>query len=272
VLTAILVVCCIHSPGLAQPGARPVAQVLDEVAGFMRDLVGRLSSVVAEERFRMTMRARGVPENQRIVSDFMLVRYPGSNADWQTFRDVRSVNGRSINGQAEQIQRLFLAPIGDALERAGEIGRAGEQYVPPLFNPLMALAFLQADLHSRFRFRVERPQQGQPPRTTRLEFVEVAQPSTVRAGGRNVPLQGSALIEDGTGRVLETRMRIGSSPALTTVTVRFRHDERLGVMLPDEMQASGVGARNVDWDGVATYENFRRFDVRTDESLQLPQP
>ena len=63
------------------------------------------------------------------------------------------------------------------------------------------------------------------------------------------------------GRVLQTELETSAQDRVTTV---FTFDERLGLDVPAEM-------RDIAWfdvtvvTAVATYTNFRRFDVATDE-------
>jgi hypothetical protein len=55
-------------------------------------------------------------------------------------------------------------------------------------------------------------------------------------------------------------VRIGRSP--TTVVTKFRVDDRLQIMVPEQMRTQNPA-------GVATYSNFRRFNVQT-ETLVAP--
>jgi hypothetical protein len=78
-----------------------------------------------------------------------------------------------------------------------------------------------------------------------------------------------------TGRIVKTEARIGTGLDLSTTITTFVEDERLGIMVPREMRTTwsyrrpgGVSGRIVN--GVATYGNFRRFDVRTDASVAPP--
>jgi hypothetical protein len=75
---------------------------------------------------------------------------------------------------------------------------------------------------------------------------------------------GRFWIDGASGRVLQTELetRVGDR-----VMTMFSPDDRLGIAVPCEM-------RDIAWvngiavTGVATFTNFRRFDVSTDETFR----
>jgi hypothetical protein len=85
--------------------------------------------------------------------------------------------------------------------------------------------------------------------------------------GRDRPVRGSALIDPGDGSVLQTELefddgRGGASPA-TTITVLYRREATLGLLVPYEMREVyrlGTNAGTLEEiDAVARYTNFRQF-------------
>ena len=93
-LSAVIVVVCAR-----HPQAQPVStrELLDRAALYTRQFVTRLSNVVAEERYvqeflRTTTR-------RSLISEFLLVGYPGAEGSFQVFRDVIEVNGRRVADQ-----------------------------------------------------------------------------------------------------------------------------------------------------------------------------
>ena len=90
--------------------------------------------------------------------------------------------------------------------------------------------------------------------------------------GKTGLVRGSVWVEGATGRVVKAEARIATSSVSTTVTT-FAHDERLGITVPREMRTTWTSAAFGLVTGVAKYENYRRFDIRTDESIvQTPRP
>jgi hypothetical protein len=228
--------------------------------------VDDLSNVVAEEALTQEFRL-SAPKRRVLRSDFLLVRYPGEEKLYLTFRDVLAVDGRPVRDQQERITKLFLEPFKDAVRRAGEIQRDGLRHSAPngrLADPLAAIAFLQADYHGNFRFSVGRsaPNWGTDVRELRLtQIVE---------SSRQLPIQATAWVAEGSGRVVRTEMRTGRAPATRVTTTVFGSDRVLQIGVPLEMQDTFAFGVNDEFLGTAVYRNFRRFQVRADQELQAP--
>ena len=75
--------------------------------------------------------------------------------------------------------------------------------------------------------------------------------------------EAMALVEEATGRVRRTEMRIGRAPNTALARVTFRFDEALGMDVPGELKYSPFGSMEM----TATYTKFRRFQVSTDEAI-----
>jgi hypothetical protein len=231
-----------------------------QTASYVAQVVGNLANVVSQEDFAL----KG-PDRQ-VRSDFLLVRYPGSNRDLLSFRDVTQVNGAPLPNRQERLADLFLKPIDMVRDRVRQITLAAENYVPPVFNPIFVLAFLQADFQGRYEFTVSDAGTGWPAQVKAVTFVERARPTLLRAGplgDQDVPTRGTAWIEEGTGRVLQSELQIGTGRSAMKSLTKFRLDDRLQIMVPDEMRTENPS-------GVATYSNFRRFNV--DTQFVVPDP
>jgi hypothetical protein len=77
-------------------------------------------------------------------------------------------------------------------------------------------------------------------------------------------MTGRVWIESDTGRVLQTELVVSGGDRVVT---RFRWDERFQIAVPVEMSESfAVG--NTAIERRATYGDFRRFAVTTEEQLQ----
>ena len=201
---------------------------------------------------------------RRVTSEFLLVRYPGSDRDLLFFRDVSHVNGAVPPDRQQRLIDLFLSPMTRVRDRVREITLAAEQHVPPALNPIYVLAFLQADFQGRFELTTSDAGQEWPREVKAVSFVETARLTLLRAGplgDLDVPARGTAWIEEGTGRILQTELQVvvsGRTP--TTIVTRFRLDDRLQIMVPEQMRT-----RNPD--GVAVYSNYRRFTVQSETEV-----
>jgi hypothetical protein len=145
---------------------------------------------------------------------------------------------------------------------------SADVHVPSVFNPMFVLGFLQSDFQSRFELTVSDAGSEWPREVKAVTFVEVGRPTLLRAGpfgDFDAPTRGTALIEEGTGRVLQTELEVGRGRGIPKMVTKFRLDDRLQVTVPVEMRTENP-------DGLATYSNFRRFGVETDAAIPVPPP
>jgi VWFA-related protein len=239
-------------------GPRSVAispEMQRRTAAYVESVAGSWRNIVAQEEL--------VLGNRQVTSDFLLVRYPGSDRDLLLYRDVLRVNGVEQSERQERLAELFLKPMSGIRDRAAQIALAAEKYVPPVLNPIFGLAFLQRDFQSRFELTVQDAGPDWPPQVKAVAFVETARPTLLRTGplgDLDIPTRGTAWVEEGTGRILQTELQVGSGRSATTIVTRFRLDERLQIMVPELMRSENPA-------GVATYGNFRRFTVQTDAEI-----
>jgi VWFA-related protein len=236
------------------------ADLRRRTAAYIASMVNGLANLVAQEEFTLSK------PDRRVRSDLLLVRYPGTQRDLLSYRDAVQLNGAPIAGREERLLDLFAQPTDHLREQARRIMRAAEAYVPSMFNPMFVLGFLQTDFQSRFELTVNDAGPGWPREVKAVTFVEVGRPTMLRLGvfeDIDVPTRGTAWIEEGTGRVLQTELQIGRGKSLPTMVTKFKLDERLQVTVPVEMRTQNP-------DGVATYTNFRRFGVDTETKIPTP--
>jgi hypothetical protein len=235
------------------------------------------STMVAEERYVQDSRPMGgasdagalPPQHVELRSDLLLVR-PDAADQWLAFRDVFAVNGRAVRDREQRLARLFVDQPSSAMDRAWEIAREGYRYnvgikERTVANPMIALAFLQPEYRPRFDFRLDGIDVSLGADVWIVKFKERDRPTILRTpDNRNVPSMGRFWIDGASGRVLQTELetRVGDR-----VMTMFSFDARLGLAVPCEM-------RDIAWvsgtpvTGVATYSNFRHFDVSTDETFR----
>jgi hypothetical protein len=249
------------------------------VVGLARAYVARfiegLSKVAAEERY--SQEAERPRRKRTLRSDFVVARAPGATR-WYTFREVLDVDGKPVQEAREgRLARLMADPGADTLRKAHEITVSGLQYnvenIGTVNNPLLAMSFLQAEYSHRFRFTVGGREKKLGPAVRKVSFEEVHTPTVLTVeGNRDLPAHGVMWIDEGTGRILKTELRLGEKPAVstghtssslgwappTTIVTTFGVDEALGIDVPLEMRDRYPFQRN-EIKGVATYGPFRRL-------------
>jgi hypothetical protein len=101
-----------------------------------------------------------------------------------------------------------------------------------------------------------------------VRFVEYQRPTILKVNANgDLPVQGLMWIDELTGRVVKTELDFGLSRTPPEVVTLFKFDEELGIDVPAEMRDWSPDAGG-ELRGVATYGKFRRFQVRTDETVQ----
>ena len=135
-------------------------------------------------------------------------------------------------------------------------------------NPLMVVAFLQDGYRERFRFNLAGLDKKLGPTVRQVQFQEFKVPTLIKGNGnQDIPSRGLAWIEEDTGRVVKTELRIGGRTSPTSIITEYKLDEELGINVPVAMRdwyPDGTGEIR----GVATYSKFRRFQVKTEETLK----
>jgi hypothetical protein len=264
-VVAIALLC----EGRAGAQSPKVEELVPKASTYVHQFIERFSNVVAEETYEQQIT---VPRRKRVLlSDFLLVRYPGDQL-WLALRDVAEVDGEPVRERADRIMKLFLEPPSSALRRATEIAGASSRYnlidIGSLNSPLLALSFLQRQYVDRFRFNLAGLEKKLGPDVRTVRFVEFRQPTILK---RNVNTdlftRGLMWIEEGTGRVVKTELRVGGQVAPVRITTLYKFDEELGINVPAQME-DWYPDRTGEFRGKATYGKFRRFEIKTDESFQ----
>ena len=263
-IAGVAVVVSALSPAAAQP--ERTALVRERVAAYVQRFVDDLTNVVAEERYVQEFRLAA--DRRRLRSDFLLVKYPGEERRYQTFRDVIEVDGRPVRDQQARITQLFLEPFASAVKRAGEIEEASFRQSlrrGRLIDPLQAISFLQAFYQPQFEFSIAPADRRAGADVIELNFTPISP-----AGSSSIALRGKALVVEPTGRVIKTELTAGSGANVRVATTEFAVNAALRIDVPvrlrDEMPVSG----NDLFIGTAEYSNFRRFQVRAEEHIQVP--
>ena len=253
---AFIVLACQLNPSAASAQSPEIDELMRRVGSYVQRFVDTFSNVVAEERYEQ--RFAGL--RRQLLSDFLLVAYPGRPDRRVTFRDVREVDGQPVADQPERITQLFLNPFESAIVRAMEIQREGLRHNlsgARLVNPLGILAILQREYQNEFRFTRQGLERSLGSDIRRIDLIRRGPPQTTQT-------RGSVWVSEGTGEVVRTLLRTGTAGGERTTTT-FEIDRGLRIRVPVEMEDE-IGS----FRGRATYSNFRRFNVRTESTLDVP--
>jgi hypothetical protein len=269
--------------------------LMGRAAWYVDEFVESFSNVVSEERYlqdssvplpAVTPAGRGggavssallfgQARHRELKSDLLLVTLKGST-DWVPFRDVYEVDGVPVRDREARLTKLFLNPSADILEQAQRIREEGARYNlgsmrRTINNPVLALAFIQGDLQQHFAFSLG----AQDPTVGRgvwiVNYKEELRPTLISGrSGFDLFAHGRLWIEADNGRVLKTEINLEQTALRGQVTTLFRLDDRFHIAVPVEMQEEYTLDTGGRVSAVAKYGRFRRFDVRTNETIGDP--
>jgi hypothetical protein len=267
------------------------------VAGFQRALSGVVSEeLYVQEIVPQAFNPGAVPSvtRRQLRSDLLLVRGMGTNRYVQ-FRDVFDVDGQPVRDREERLYRLFVAPSASSLSQAQRIMTESARFnigrIERTMNvPTLALLFLDPAYQARVRFKRST---DRTPTTLRnpsggddatmplfraaaevwvVEFEERDKPTIIRTPkGADVPSRGRFWIDPVTGRVSLTELIAQDATVRGVVNVTYRDEPATGLVLPVAMRERYDGRDGLRIEGVASYSNFRRFDVRVHEEIRPPR-
>ncbi len=277
---ALLAVTALQvAPGRGEPQTNDVIQ---KARQYLDKWQTELSGLVASEEYTQHLKVRfGGSQTVRLKSDVLLVRVHDA---WVGFRDIAEVDGRPISGRGNRLQELFVThPIGEAMEQARRISDEGSRYnlgrVHQNFNvPTTALRILERDRAARIRFRLESQTTMDGQAAAVIAFEEKEPPALILlADARQyVFSHGRFWVDPASGRILATELRWRLSASrdwidmTANVNVTYRHDEKVGVSVPQEMTERYETSAEL-FDGHAVYTGMRRFTVKVEDSVTLPQ-
>ena len=253
ITAALIVLACELAASAAAAQSPDLDQLMRRVETYVQSFVVTFGNVVAEERYEQRLGSR----RRQLMSDFLLVAYPGRADRVLTFRDVREVDSQPVEDQPDRITQLFLKPFDSAVARATEIQLEGLRHSLPggrLVNPLGILTILQREYQNDYRFTRQGLDRTLGSDIRRIDLIRLRPPVN------NQP-RGSVWVSEATGEIVRTLRIVGSERTTTT----FEVDRELRIRVPVRMEDE-VG----DFRGSATYSNFRRFNVRTESTLDTP--
>jgi hypothetical protein len=255
----------------AEPQLPSVPDLLERVATYLGTFEKDYARLIADERYKQTMKQKRVDrltdktavETREIKSDILAA--PDSGSRWLSFRDVYSVDGRAVRDRNARLEKLFAKAGDDRLVEARRIADEGARFnlgtvIRNTNLPAMPLTFITNENRARSAFRVTRRETVAGVDTVVVEFEEMARPTLVKSGSRDVPASGSFWIEPQSGRVIKANVKFDTRLFTTELTVTFGLVEKLKMWVPVEMADSASNAVETVT-GLAVYTNYRRFDT-----------
>ena len=263
-------------------GQEDLQIVVSRAIAFVETFQREFGMLVSEEHYDQDVRAvsstfflrgRGAPNPATPVrtvlrSDFLLVRT--TEGVWMPFRDVFERNGRAVRDREDRLSKLFLENSHNGLEQARKIMEESARYnvgnISRNINlPTLALDFLTDTYRSRFEFT----DGGRDDIGRILIFKEVGRPTyVVTTGQRDLPVTGRFWVDEATGRIEQTQLDALDTAVQAHITVRYQSDLASGTWVPARMEERYVRRGDpAEVRGLATYSNFRRFQVQTTEEV-----
>lgn len=259
--------------------------VLARAAVYIQRYEKGFAGVVAEETYDQIARQGGrfdqfgsihhdAAKHRVFKSDLLLVRPEGAGG-WVQFRDVFEVDGKAVRDRNDRLAKLFLDPSTTAAKQIDKIKQESARYnVGPIDRninvPVLALQILKVENQPRFLFNhVEAAGADRTDGAWAIDYREVEGGTMIKTNGEaDLPVHGRFWIEPATGRVLGTTLTAENQQLAGTIQVDYEEEATLGMLVPRTMheiyrQFSDGAAMT----GVATYANFRRFQVQVEEEI-----
>lgn len=281
--------------GAIRAQAVTLADVLARGAQYVEEYERQLQGLVAEETYAQNVvgsqqSGRVVlprTESRQLKSDLLLVKL-GDGDTWLQFRDVFEVDRKPVRDRDERLYKLFVDTKNkdNARSMATTIQEESARYnIGPVIRtiniPMLGLLFFERGVQPRVKFsrrdgaNVRRFKDVADVDDIWLLDFEERGPGTMVKGRNNLdlPSTGRIWIDSSNGRVLQTEVITEDTELRATITVVYRAEPGLELLVPGEMRELYTLRRsNSRIDGRATYSHFRRFKVTTDEKTEKPKP
>jgi outer membrane lipoprotein-sorting protein len=251
--------------GHAQTSAPPALDnLLTRAAAYVADYEAKFSAVVAEENYRQTAdRVPSLTARRQLKSDVLVLNTGASG--WMGFRDVYEIDGRSVRDHDARLSKLFVDNAADTMTHARQIADESARYnlgsVKRNINiPTMALSYLRRENLPRSNFQLDGTAKIDGIQTAVLNFTERARPTIIHSGDADAPATGRFWIDDASGRIVRSQLKLTSSKLTATITVSYATVPKLDIWVPVSM-TENYRSPGENISGNASYSNFRRFNV-----------
>jgi hypothetical protein len=286
---ALVLIALLVPAALVADDRPPLETILERVTDYIVRYQRELAGIVAEERYVQDADKSDRPfvTHRELKSDLLLVRAEGEG--YVQFRDVFEVDGDAVRDRTDRLTKLFMNPSESARRQADQIRAESARYnigsVARNINvPLIALMLLDPVYQRRFKYSSSTEHKGTPrgmPKSAafalpadawEIDFDETSTPTVIRGDDKDAKSRGRVWVDPETSRVLMTELIVEAKTVRTTIRVSFQSEPLAGCLLPIEMRETHVmKGRFYTFEAAATYSNFRRFTVNTEESIGDPK-
>ncbi len=273
---ALVLALALSTPLLHAQAEPALEVVLGRMHAYLKDYAKQLPAMIATERYQQRF-GSGMRRSQRLLmSDYGLIQVQG-DTEWLGFREVLSIDGKPVTDSAARLAELLARPSAQAMQQARLIAEESARYnigpvVRTINDPAIVLELLDGRNSPRMRFSHNGENTIDGVRTWVLRYQELGNPTIIRTRDRkDVPARGRAWVEPETGRILRADASVEPGLGVTgTIDVTFEFDERMGFAVPSKMSERYANRNLVTVSsGEATYSNYRRFTVDTEENVQI---
>ncbi|MCR4373614.1 MAG: hypothetical protein NUW22_02075 [Acidobacteria bacterium] len=244
----------------------PLEELLARLGAYVVAYERDMAAVVSEETYEQTVAPQGMLAAgfRKLKAEVLMART--GETGWVTFRDVVEVDGRAVTDRADRLIQLFITPTGDSGEQVMRIIEASAKYnlgwVRRTINyPTMVLEFARPGEQARSQFRRGGTTRVGGIEAREIRFTERAMPRLIKTPD-DAAAFGSFWVEEATGRILRTELRVTTGSTTSTIGVSYGHQPKLDLWLPVLMIERYSTPRQPTISGRAIYTNFRRFDVQ----------
>jgi hypothetical protein len=250
----------------------PLETLLDRLASYIETYEEALSAVVSEEHYVQDVSGQSSlwPSTRVLKSDFLLTK--AAEVGWVAFRDVFEVDGKPVQDRSDRLIELFIKPTGDSIDRVNRIVEESAKHnlgwVRRTVNvPTMVLQFAKRAEQERSQWRRGGRSNVRDLDLREVRFTERALPRMIQTLD-NAAAQGTFWIDEETGRVHRTEMRIATGNTSVVIGVSYAHEESIDMWLPVLMSERYSTPRQPVITGRAIYQNFRKFNVTVDTIIK----
>jgi hypothetical protein len=273
-LALALLIASLVSYEVRGQSADPAGPLVAMAGRYVLDYEQRFTGIVGEEHeTQRLIKPNGATSKQRtLVADIVVVKIGDRTL---TFRDVIAVDGKAVGNREQRLQKLFLGGSRDPVSQARAIvneSRRHDLSFPRLSSPLLVpLAIVKEG--SRDRFRFASAEDG-------VTLEEIGSPTLYRyqeKGSRimrDVPLRGRLTIDAPSGAIRFATLTESSAVFEGSVEIRYTSEPVLGLLVPVRLvETYRRPARPKDdhLEVSSDYSNFRRFEVKVEEQIELPK-
>jgi hypothetical protein len=264
-MRAAVIVAAVPLIGANEPV--DVDNVLMRLDGYLEKYEGELSAVVADEQLIQETdgRVTAAKRTRRLNSEIAFVRLPGS-LEWLGFRNVRILDGKPLLA-TKTLAELLASASADAMAQASLLVNGSAQCNlgnPRTTNmPNQPLELLSEKYRHRYEVKLDGRGKMRGRATDIVDLREIGGDPIVYNEGRQMRSHVRAWVDVINGALWRAEVELsvpGDYRNPAWLRVDFAEDQSLKILVPVQMQERFNFVADTGT-GVATYSNFRRFQI-----------